>query len=495
MKLTSRLISLLGVLFLITCCFPSERIWWSPRGDRALVQTGAQLRLVPADGSPGEALDLGSAPPESAVTSPWTPDGQSLIITRTRSVSTWSEVKTLVSTEEAQRVEKLKPAVMPMLQTLIALGRSGASLDDILKEQHIDLRPDMIAAALAVREQDPTAFDAVLAELPDGKDIVEGLQKEGAGFSVHELCLMNVDDEKPGNPTILIRTITDAILTPQHSSRHPAIAFARKSLESGSEERTTLEVVSTDGSTRLLVAEQASGAFDWTPDGLSLVYASPIGSKGDSLQVIQRIQVLQNDGSLMKPQPKAGDEWVKSPDHLQAPSGIATAIIIGSSPLQVLPDGSVLFASQPATLPASGAARDLAPFLYLASPDGASIHSVPTQPGDLPADLSYFRASPDGRHIAIVESSTDAVAIVETETGRTEIISPAHPKWACRTIPAWKSATELTYAALDEKSMQPRWMLWSQETGVRCIGPNWPAEWTKDWLERPQEESTAPAKP
>jgi hypothetical protein len=156
-----------------------------------------------------------------------------------------------------------------------------------------------------------------------------------------------------------------------------------------------------------------------------------------------------------------------------------------------LSDDRVLFASQPAKLPALSSGLDLEPRLFVISADGKSVSEVPTAPGDLPTNLSFFVASPDGKRVAVVESDTVAVAVVELATGKTEIVSPAQPRWGCRTMPAWKSATELTFAALDGAAGTPKWMLWEQGKGVRSISEKWPVNAVKDWLSEKKDADKA----
>jgi hypothetical protein len=117
---------------------------------------------------------------------------------------------------------------------------------------------------------------------------------------------------------------------------------------------------------------------------------------------------------------------------------------------------------------------------------------VPTAPGDLPANLSFFTPSPDGKRVAIVESDTDAVAVVDLATGKTDIVSAAHPRWGGRTMPAWKSATELTFAALDKPTGAPKWMYWIPDAGVRSISKTWPPDATRDWLNEKKDASNTP---
>ena len=161
--------------------------------------------------------------------------------------------------------------------------------------------------------------------------------------------------------------------------------------------------------------------------------------------------------------------------------------------LQALPDGRVLFASPPVTLPALPGPEVVSQF-HLISADGKSLASIPTILGDLPTDLQWFLASPDGKRVAVSEGATDAVAIVEVATGKTEIISSSESGWSSETIPAWKSATELTYVALDPVTKSPRWMLWSAEGGARCISDHWTSSATSGWMRAPKSETPASTK-
>ena len=84
--------------------------------------------------------------------------------------------------------------------------------------------------------------------------------------------------------------------------------------------------------------------------------------------------------------------------------------------------------------------------------------------------------------VCLVRSpNDDAVTLVDVKTGETRVISPPHPHWKCRVMPAWKSNTELTFAGIDEAGT-PRWMLWSEEGGIRPISGKWPDHATSEWL-------------
>jgi hypothetical protein len=121
----------------------------------------------------------------------------------------------------------------------------------------------------------------------------------------------------------------------------------------------------------------------------------------------------------------------------------------GASPrLAVLPDGRLLFASVPITLPARTASiHPGAQFCLLdpAQPDTKPL-AVEIEEGSLPDDLSVFALSPDGQLVAVVEGGTDAVAVLEWATGKVKVISPAHDGWKSRMIPAWRNSRELSFA-------------------------------------------------
>ena len=161
---------------------------------------------------------------------------------------------------------------------------------------------------------------------------------------------------------------------------------------------------------------------------------------------------------------------------------LAYAIVAFAPRLAVLPDGSILFASHPAPLPA--AAEDLGenPRLYRLPADGGAPVAVPTEEGALPMDLGYFVPSPDGSRVAVVESGTDAVAVIDLESGKSELVAGPHPGWKSRVLPSWRNAEEFTYATGDEETGRVRWMLW-KDGESRDLAKGWPEKITQGWME------------
>lgn len=483
MKMPARIF--LGLLVLaLSGCLPEERFWWSPDGTRAAVVVNDQLHLVRADGELCAPL-IGGLGAETSLMKrvSWLPDGSGMVVHRVRKLATWAEARVLIPDDELARIERLAATMPGLLKAAAVFAGDADSLETLLTALPLRDRELAPTAFLCAYEKETAAMKAALLAIPKGAAILEKMREEAAPFLVHEICLLMLrDDLLEGEPRTLVRSV-NPVLLPMVSPKFPVVAYWRML---GEEEKVGLEVCTLEGQARVEVAQSNSATLDWSADGRSLVFAAPASGDDSLLHTIQRVTVLQESGALMEPRGDGG----ASPRKLAPPVDLALAILPSPPRLAALPDGRVLFASVPATLPAVSKAVNPEPRLFVISADGQSVQPVPTAPGDLPTNLSFFVVSPDGKRVAVVESATDAVAVVELATGRTEIVSPAHPDWQCRTLPHWKSATELTFAALSGPKGKPQWMLWSPGAGVRGLSDRWPPTATEDWLS--QKKSADP---
>jgi hypothetical protein len=106
----------------------------------------------------------------------------------------------------------------------------------------------------------------------------------------------------------------------------------------------------------------------------------------------------------------------------------------------------------------------------------------------LPADLSAYALSPDGKQLALVDNETDAVRLVTLESGEVKTIWPKN-RGKSRTLPAWRGASELFFVALpNAESVRPEWMQWSAEGGARAFSGHWQAEDLAPLLSVPAQE-------
>lgn len=472
-------------------CFPEERVWWSPQGDRALVSIDGRLYLAGADGALGEPLaDEVSVEQAVVKTVGWLPDGSGFVCQRTRRLARWDEVRVLIPADEAASVDRLLPAVLPLLEAAVKLPDKAKALEEVIAALPTDQIQRFACAVRRMFEQDQTAVEELLLKLPQGEELTASLKKPGTGYELSELLVFKLADGRVRETRALVRSLLQPAVMLRVAPKHDVLAFLRLDDDGGS---AALEVLKLDGKSGFTVARKVSAAFEWTPDGRSLIFMSPLGGEGEKLQSIHRITVIQENGALLKPRLEKQEDGrlveVRGADRLAEPDTLAVAVTLNRPMVQVLADGRVLFASHPVTLPAPGIGPEPAPRLFVIAADGSSVQAVPTAPGDLPMNLGYFTASPDGKRVAVVEGETDAVAVVDVDTGGTQILSPPHPRWQCRTMPAWKSATELTFAALRGDS--PAWMLWDGGGELRCLSQAWPAAATAKWL----EHKSAPSAP
>ncbi len=488
MKMPTRIFLCLLVLSL-SGCLPEERFWWSPDGTRAAVVVNDQLHLVRADGELSapiiDDLNLETNVPGRVS---WLPDGSGMVLHRLRKLATWEGARELIPAAEASEIERLATTMPSLLHAAAALAEDANSPETLMTRLAVRDKELGAAAFFCAHAMRKEALEAALLALPNGATILEKMRQAATLFQVHEICLVRLrGDRRDGELRPLVRSV-HALLQPAVSPKFPVVAYWRLIEE---DEKVALEICTFDGQARIEAARSTAATFDWTADGRSLVFAVPANGEDTLLHTIQRLTVLQESGALKEPR---GDGDA-SPRKLALPVDLALAILPSPPRLAALPDGRVLFASVPATLPAVSSGVELEPRLFVISADGQSVQTVPTVAGDLPANLSFFVVSPDGKRVAVVESATDAVAVVELATGRTEIVSPAHPHWQCRTLPNWKSATELTFAALSGPKGKPRWMLWSPGAGVRGISDRWPLAATQEWLSQKKATDAVTALP
>lgn len=463
-------------------CLPEARIWWTPDGQQAAVISNGALYLVKPDGAPGEPLSGGAG--EKSVTPTalsWLPDGSGFALCREQKIASWGEVAGLIPAAESSRIELLASAMPALLEGAAKLDGKPADAESLLTSVVSGDSGDFLNALLLAYQKNKPAIRNLLLKFPKGDGTVDDLNGDSSLFTVNEICLVRIKAGRvDGAPISLARSLY-AISQPAVSPKSQAVAWLQTR-----DKQSSIELGSLDGRAHLTVCTSAKAAFDWSADGRALVFATPVGGNGDSLSKIQKTIVIQESGSLMKGAPDEG-----TPNGLPGSTDLGIAILPDPPRLQVLPGGGVLFSSQPATLPAPGSGPEIAPGLYVLSADGGKIDAVATAPGALPTNLSFFAASPDGKLAAVVESGNDAVAVVDLATGAIEVISPSHPDWQCRTMPAWRSSSELSFAALG-KSGRPEWMLWSKASGSRPISGKWPAKATADWLKKEQPEKQAP---
>lgn len=461
-------IAALVFLLALAACEPKERAEWSPDGSRAAILADQRLFFTDRQGGLSEALaDRDETPGSVLIDSfDWLPDNSGLVVHRVRIVPGWEEFSPLLTSSDSARVESLAARVPELLRAAVAIHGDVDRADQLLGK----LAPaESLALTNALRlslVNDEVSVRAALSGAPLALASLESGDKGEPGFLLHEIAVLRPDSGKPAE--ILWRGLR-GVHAMRVSPGHPFVACA---FETGEGSRYELQVIPLDASPAVPVSTGITRAFDWTPDGTSLVYMASISEGSGGLVEIERRRVLDDQGRIEDPLPGGEDD-----------GELAYAVVAFAPRLAVLPNGEILFASHPASLPAAAEHLEESPRLYRLPADGGAPIAVPTEEGALPMDLGYFAPSPDGRRLAVVESGTDAVAVIDLESGESELVSPPHSGWKSRVMPSWRNAEEFSFVAADIDSGRIRWMLW-KKGNISDLSANWPDKLTKGWMER-----------
>ncbi len=439
----SRTVTLLSLVLLAGCFEVEERLAWSPDGSRALLRVEDKLYFVDPNG------DLSDPIASNVTGAAWLPDSRGLVLTRSLAVDKWSEAERLLPAQEAEAAKNLANA-------LLALGVEGL-------EPLEPKRPELVPAAVlylfdaqsnalheAVRKsKDPAKLEADLSNLRTTQ--------------VAEVAVVALD----GKPLRLIERSLTGYDQPRPSPKTPVVAFARGE---------TLVVAPLDGSTnRVIAAEKVTGSFDWTADGQSLVYATRVSEKdsSDILARVQRRTVIDEAGALV-----AGETTP------------LTMIYTTFRPrVTVLADGRALLASLALQLPSPPKAEPTARLYWIEPALGTNAMpvAIPTVAGALPQDLAAFAPSPDGRQVAVVESGSDSLVVLDVASGAAEIVSP-NRGWKSRVLPAWRGNDEVYFAALPAASTnRPELFRWRKGSAPVAVSTNWPDKVVSALLRKPEK--------
>jgi len=421
---------------------------WSPDGARAAVRLPQGLCLMDANG-------VLSPPVASNVTAvAWLPDSQGLVLVREISVTNWTEAVRLLPPAEIATVESLARGMIDMLKgALAAAGGDASAVDEkFFKPLHIEMPEYFFAVLLCLRDTQPAALRQLIQGARNAQDWEKALS-DPIEFKVNELSVLQL----AGNPPRVLERTLQEFGEARPSSDGRAVAFLR---------RSALTVAPMDGGTnRVCVAENVTGSFDWTPDGKALVYAVRLNEKWEANAV--NLVRIERRGAA---------------DAAGEALPLASVGVAFLPRVRCLPDGRVLFASLALQLPAPAKATQEARF-YLVDP-AQGVVAVPSPPGALPVELGSFTLSPDGRRVAVVESGSDVVAVLDLTSGALEVVSPKR-NGKCRTLPAWRGANELYFAALPETgAARPEWLRWNKGNAPQVISRQWPKDAVKDLIEQ-----------
>ena len=485
--------ALIALSLVAAGCFPDERLWWSPDGLELAVLTPTGLRLANPDGILSEATcgDVQAAA--------WLPDGSGLVVTKQTEFDTWDAAKALVPAAEVKQIEDLSKGIPDLAAALAKVtGGDRDKLEPVLKSLGVS-DPEIIGLAYhCALQTNRAALETALAT-HGSSTVVKELLETKSSFKVNEIAVVMMEGERTlGTPKPLVRSLF-SLGAPVPSPKHGPVAFTAGPVGPPVPSLThrlvaftagkSLRVAALDGSATLEVTDANLGPCAWTPEGSSLVFLTPLTPPVDEVSlVVAKLcmrTVIGADGKLLK---DPGNPQTR--ETCLAATDLATVAVSGPQRLAVLPDGRILFASLAATCPAAADASEEGEQLFLLYPwpgGKARPAPVPVDPALWPGTLQHFVLSPDGKKVALVDGGRDAVAVLELATGKFGIVALDRGR-KCRTLPAWRSNDELSFAALpEEKSERPEVMLLKLGQPAWVISKSWDADILNAMLEKPKD--------
>ncbi|MCX7007537.1 MAG: hypothetical protein NTY53_09875 [Kiritimatiellaeota bacterium] len=456
----------LVVLLLVAGCRVEERMVWSPDGSRAAVRVADQLCLMDSAGKL-------SAPLASNVTAvAWLPDGKSLVLVRSLSLTTWAEGARLLPSNEVATVEALARGLLDTAKGALAAanGDVAAIEEKFITPLNITPSEALAPAVVCLLDTHKEALRQVFRTAKNNAEVVRNLNSPET-FTVSELAVYPL---KGSAPRVLERTLAD-LSAPCPSSTAPVVAYLRG---------TELRVAPLAGGTnRVVVAGKVAGRFDWTCDGRALLYAVPGTGKWEP----KAINLFRIERQIVV------DEHREMADS--AIQVLAQAAANFEPRVRCLPDGRVLFASLTLQLPAAADAIQAALFypperntqhglpaadamqvahFYLVRDAHTAPVVIPTPADALPQNLAAFAPSPDGKRIAVVSAGDDEVKVVNIASGAVETVSPQRVGKS-HALPAWRGPNELYFAAFPAAdAKRPEWLRWSPGAAPQIISGAWP---------------------
>lgn len=427
-------------------CEVRERMAWSPDGRTAALWSSGELYLA----DPAGAL---SGPfTNEVVQAAWAADGEALIVVRQLAVTSWAEYAAVAPPNERRAVEGVAPAVLPLLRGLRdAAGGDPQRIAALVGERfgvRFD-RGDLLAPlALCVRDTRPDDWRELRTLLPES-DLDTPITA-----TVWEVGALRITAAETSSVRRLM-TVSASDVEVRPSPRRPWLA-----IRAG----PRLSVWAVTGPTGTLeIAETVPGGFDWMGDGERLACAVPVMPVWrDNAPNLAHLQVARIA--------------VDGPEWRAVSTQTLMAVVCPFRPLvRALGNDQIVLPAAPSRFPHDAADAPPPPRLMVVRPAEAQGLRSEVRVLDvdgLPDDLRAIVPSPDGRHIAIVESGSDAVAVLDLDGQSVRPISPRRGR-SSLTLPAWRNAEELYFPATGGTPDRFEWFLW-RGGAVQPWSTGWP---------------------
>lgn len=427
----------LALLMILPGCFP-KRIVWSPDGATAAVWASEGLYFSDADGK------LSGKVYGEIFGASWLSDNQRLVVQRKQEVKTWSEIEQLAGA-------RLKNEIVSLAKQVVAGTINDKSELDRLFGKNMSG-----AVELYINKQNPDTvskevFEIYVIELCSWKDGKFQVEKELGRFGAVSL---------------------DISISPSDK----VVMLSQCDMDGGEDDdvisRSQLWLVETGSGKSVMLAKGVSMYPSWSNDGNSVIYASKetVGD-GDGIFFGQLVSVgvTQENGLLV--------------DKVTSPRTLAGAVMSIWTRVRVLPDGKVIFPSLSISLPAVPDDITEQMDLFILEPDiniGVSRVGIKDKLEKLSGyDMNFFEVSDNGRYVSLVDHD-GRVAVLDLSSGAVTVLQ-GEDIGNLRSIPDWRSASEITYLSQVNENGQNRdvvmcWDMSKTGDSGRELSKSWPDE-------------------
>ena len=446
---------LLAFLLVLTGCFETQRVFWSPDGKQAVVLGGDDGLLYLSDAQGNLSDQLLS----NVETVAWFSDSRRLVLAREESYTNWSAISAVLLPEQRDTVRSLAERLLSQLE-------SGKTLDQIGQDAKESDHPYLEACALYVRDEFPERLANAL------KNTTNNLDQVKAGLAC--LQTVRVDDRTIVPGPVLAREFS-GVWNIRIAPNDQAIAYTTMEDEL---DVLALSVVPANGDQPAQLVDVFVSAYpDWTPDSQSLFYirsASEHDSQKDlELASIVRRRVVDTNGAV-----NISNDTVE-------PAGL---LFNPLAKVRCLRDGRIIFAAAELHLPATTDDMPQREQFFALDPQRQAT-LTPLVPrgniGSLPESLAWFEVSPDEKQI-VVGGEKSSVALFTIAGGGVAIVQPGSAK-DTKIMPVWRVPDEFCYGFVFSRTNQTNveikteLALWQKGKPV-ILSTNWPEEVRKGLL-------------
>jgi len=428
-----------GACLLLAGCLPEKKIIWAPNGQQAVVLAQGDFHLCDAQGKLSPTLL------PNVVAAAWFPDSERLVLARSVEIANWKELAAALEPEQVKLVTDLGNAILPRL-------KAGAKLEELVNKDAQKQGDFTIAAGLLyLRDNQPQAFQTWANEHADES-------KTADNVNLIMLQLARISRQKTVEPgSVLAKSLAgpaEIRIAPDGKT----IAWVNRT--------NALWAVSADGLQPVQLVEPRAILFpDWSPDSRSLVFIKPVGEAEIQLGLLARKTILDESGKMTV---------------THATEDLAGMLYDDTSKVRCLRDGRILFSGVDLRIPLT--AKEMPQREQLFALDLARqatvVRLIPREvEEEIPQKCWSFEVSPDEKRLSIA-ADDGRIVVFTVAAGSVETVQTSRGDKAFKFVPTWRSADELCFAALPDKTQtnqvqKPGVALWSAGK-IRVLSQDWP---------------------